>query len=100
MSIHRKDIFAALDELDQLEAKKASIICEISHTCPYNGQSGKSTQRFSSFLDGLKTAEAIHYIAAALRKEGLSEGQMQAALLAICGVQVDAPLVRHLMLFR
>lgn len=32
----------------------------------------------------------------ALRKEGLPEGHVKAALLSICGVPVDAALLRHL----
>lgn len=50
--------------------------------------------------DTEKIAEGISLVAQALRKEGLSEGQIRAALLAICGVRVDDPLVRHLMRFQ
>jgi hypothetical protein len=44
----------------------------------------------------LELVTALPLVAAALRKEGLSEGRIHAALLAICGVKVDSDLVRHL----
>ena len=40
---------------------------------------------------------AIPQVAAALRKEGLSEGRIHAALLALCGVQVDSGVVNTLL---
>ena len=49
--------------------------------------------------DYKELAEAIPHVATALRKEGFSEGLIRAALLSICGVRVDDPLVRHLMRF-
>ena len=47
-----------------------------------------------------KFAAGIGAVALALKLAGLSKGQCRAAILAICGVQVDDSLVRHLMRFQ